>query len=445
MTELGVEYGAKFTLTGPDGTKVVFNDSTDPNYVGILSMESSGLDSADVREDAAEAIEADGGIHGNFFYGRRPVVLQGTIIASSAAQRNERAGKLLRATNAMRADAVLKWTPVGGAEVELKLRRQQPARITGGFVKSFQIAMVSADARILSTASHASSVTSLASGPTATKNASTSYVFGEKSGEGGNWANIGNIFTSNNAYATVSGFEGESQWLVASGFGFSIPTTATVTKIAVFIERKGSNIFDSRLRLFPEKEKSEGETINVDGPVWPASDTVREYIGTLGSFPNWEAPGVTATKVNGANFGVGLKVIVGPEFAAMYSGSVDLIQMKVYYENAPMELTINNSIGNTAAYPVVKLTGPGNIWTLKNATTGQTMVIEANLAAGHVMEINFKNHTITDNGVNIYGKLNFTSSNWWLLEPGSNKITCAVSELATTSTKMEVEYRDTWL
>lgn len=146
----GPEYGVKFTLEGPDGTKAVFNDSTDPNYVGILSPESSGLDSADVRESAADAVEADGGIHGNFFYGRRPVVLQGTIIASSATQRNERASRLKQASNAMRADATLKWTPTGSEEMELKLRRQQPLRITKGFVKEFQLSMVSASALIKS-------------------------------------------------------------------------------------------------------------------------------------------------------------------------------------------------------------------------------------------------------------------------------------------------------
>jgi virginiamycin B lyase len=146
----GPEYGVKFTLEGPDGTKAVFNDSTDPNFVGVLSPESSGLDSADVRESAADAVESDGGVHGDFYYGRRPVVLQGTISASSAAQRNERASKLKQASNAMREDATLKWTPAGGEEMELKVRRQQPVRITKGFVKEFQVPLVSASALIKS-------------------------------------------------------------------------------------------------------------------------------------------------------------------------------------------------------------------------------------------------------------------------------------------------------
>jgi hypothetical protein len=147
MTSLGVEWGAKYTLVGPDGTTVVFNDSSDPNFIGVLSPESSGLDSADIREDATDAVEEDGGHHGDFFEGRRPVVLQGTIIASSATQRNERVGKLKRASRALRRDATLTWEPAGGPEggVELKLRRQQPLRVTKGYVKDFQLGMVAAD------------------------------------------------------------------------------------------------------------------------------------------------------------------------------------------------------------------------------------------------------------------------------------------------------------
>lgn len=151
MSQLGVEYSGTYVLTGPDGARAVFNNTADADFVGMLSPESSGLDSADVREDAQDATEADGGVHGDFYYGRRPVILQGTIIATSKEDRNNKVTKLQRASNAMRGDAVLKWKPSGAAdEVELSLRRQQPLRITGGFVKSFNLAMVSAAAGIKS-------------------------------------------------------------------------------------------------------------------------------------------------------------------------------------------------------------------------------------------------------------------------------------------------------
>lgn len=158
MSSLGIEWGAKYTLVGPDGTTVVFNDSSDPNFIGVLSPESSGLDSPDVREDATDATEEDGGHHGDFFEGRRPVVLQGTIIASSATQRNERVGKLKRATRALRRDATLTWKIAGGVEVELALRRQQPLRVTKGYTKDFQVGMVAADIFPKSVADHTSTL-----------------------------------------------------------------------------------------------------------------------------------------------------------------------------------------------------------------------------------------------------------------------------------------------
>lgn len=156
MSALGVEWGCKYVLEGPDGTRAVFNDDTDEDFVGILSPESSGLDSADVREDSQDATEADGGVHGDFYYGRRPVILQGTVIASGAEDRNAKVAKIKAASNALRADATLTWEPVGGPEggVELKLRRQQPLRITKGWVKDFQIPMVSASAEIFSITKH---------------------------------------------------------------------------------------------------------------------------------------------------------------------------------------------------------------------------------------------------------------------------------------------------
>lgn len=154
MSDLGVDYGVPFVLEGPDGTRAVFNDDSDEDYVGILGEESSGLDSAEVRENAQDATEADGGVHGNFYYGRRPVILAGTVVADSLSDRRSKITKLKRASNALREDSSLTWEPPSGPEVALSLRRQQPIRVTGGVVKSFQVPLVSASAFIESVATH---------------------------------------------------------------------------------------------------------------------------------------------------------------------------------------------------------------------------------------------------------------------------------------------------
>lgn len=169
-----VQIDTKYTLTGPDGTVAVFNDPTDPNYVGVLT-EITGLDSPEVRESADDLVQMDGGIHGDFFYGRRPMVLTGIFLnPASATDRNTRQDRLMRATNALRGNATLRWTPSGGVEQFLALRRQQPLRVEGNWQKQFQVALVAADPRIYSWALNSQTV-SAASGGTSGRAYSKSY------------------------------------------------------------------------------------------------------------------------------------------------------------------------------------------------------------------------------------------------------------------------------
>lgn len=147
----GPQYSAIYILTGPDNTRAVFNDQTDPDFVGVLT-EITGLDSPDVRENADDLVQMDGGIHGDFFYGRRPVVLSGIVLNPlSADERNVRMTKLMQASNAMRDDAILSWTLENNNQQFLSVRRQQPLRITGNWQKEFQCSLVAADPRIYST------------------------------------------------------------------------------------------------------------------------------------------------------------------------------------------------------------------------------------------------------------------------------------------------------
>lgn len=148
---MGLQVGTVYTLTGPDGTRAVFNDKNDPDFVGFLDDDNgiTGLDSPEVRESSDVLVEADGGVHGSFYYGRRPVVLQGWVPPEEPhAFVNERIDRLQRASNAMRGDAELRWTEDGSDERRLLLRRQQPVRVTDRRPKKFQIPLVSARAEI---------------------------------------------------------------------------------------------------------------------------------------------------------------------------------------------------------------------------------------------------------------------------------------------------------
>lgn len=158
MTSLsfGPEYGVKFTMIPSTevgtSTVAVFNDESSADFVGILDPnECSGLDSPEIREDLQNRTEDHGAIWApSNFFGPRPVILAGIIRANTVEQRNERASKLITASHSLtETNSRIEWTPKGGGPLSLQVRKQQPTRITGGFVKKFQVALVAADPRIL--------------------------------------------------------------------------------------------------------------------------------------------------------------------------------------------------------------------------------------------------------------------------------------------------------
>jgi hypothetical protein len=147
----GPQLSAKFEIVGPTGARVVLNDQNDRDYIGMIT-DLTGLDSADVRESASDFVQMDGGVHGDFFYGRRPITLSGLLINPiSADDRNRRMTALMRATNAMRTDGTLLWTLQNGYSQYVRFRRQAPLRITGNWQKTFQASIVAADPRIYGT------------------------------------------------------------------------------------------------------------------------------------------------------------------------------------------------------------------------------------------------------------------------------------------------------
>lgn len=155
---MAYELDGPYILTGPNGVRVVLGNGNtaraDPDWIGFLNPEDgvTGLDSADVRESADLLVEADGGVHGSFYYGRRPFTLSGWIDTNvSLAVMSERADKLLAATNAMRADGTLVWTESHRPQTGVWFRRGAPVRISGRARKVFTLPLVSADDRIVGT------------------------------------------------------------------------------------------------------------------------------------------------------------------------------------------------------------------------------------------------------------------------------------------------------
>lgn len=143
---LGVEQGAVYELVAPSGARAVINDPSSPDFAGFLTSAPTGLERAGVRENAENLPEADGGIHGAFYRERMPFTLSGVVDTREDGANVGAQDRLLRATNALRADAMLRWVPSTIDEgVQVAFREQQPTRITGRRPKTFLVAGVAED------------------------------------------------------------------------------------------------------------------------------------------------------------------------------------------------------------------------------------------------------------------------------------------------------------
>jgi len=432
MSSLGVEWGTKYTLTGPDGTVVTFNDSTDPNFVGFLNPESSGLETADVREDGQDSTEEDGGVNGQFFFGRRPVILQGTVIANSKTQRNERVGKIKRASNALREDAILKWKPEGApAEVELRLRRQQRIAITKGFVKDFMLPFVCADAFIKTVSEKTLTLLRAQSKVAASVE--------EKEAGANIWSNLTNALGSDNLYATTSAEgSGKTPYIRVGNYAFALTAGVKIMGVEAFIEKKGTSMKDLSVML----STSTGAAVGTDksvGAALPGADTVAVFGG-----PNdlWGLSGtLTKAVIESVQFAINYRAQATVAGEGTGTVSVDQIKAIVYYADE----TKPKNEGDTGAFPIVTVEGPISTLTLKNKTTGKELILAGlGLLAGETLTIDFDNHTVKKGTTSLYSAVTFAGSTWWTLAPGENEVE-AIATGAGATTKVTMSYRDTFL
>lgn len=138
---------------------------------------------------------------------------------------------------------------------------------------------------------------------------------------GNAWSNPGNAAASDNAYATAS--SNGTQYLKATGFGFSIPTGATIDGIVVEWERKtsSSGVTDKAVRIV--KAGAVGSTDKSAAGDWPTTDTFKSYGGSTDLWgETW-----TAADINSANFGAA----IATQSTLVRTNSVDSVRITVYY------------------------------------------------------------------------------------------------------------------
>ncbi len=415
MSVLGVEYGCPYVLEGPDGMRIVFNDDTDEDFVGILGPESSGLDSADVREDATDATEEDGGHHGDFFEGRRPVVLVGTIIASSAKDRNEKTNKLKRASRALREDAILTWQPVGSPEVELRVRRQQPLRITKGFVKDFNMPLVAADIFPVGTTTHEESI------EVKQQEKLEAGALDQSKEVGVSWDSLTPVKVSDNSRAkaplnTILEKGVLTRPIAATTYGFALPSNSIIAGVRPSVERRKTGtetVKDNSLKLVVN-DVYEGEN-QKNAAAWTTNDTVVSYGGASDTF----GLPLTQAQVESTKFGFVITVNRGAEISET-TAEIDHMSLRVYYMAESM--TIENA-GDAPAAPTLTISGPFDVpIEIENVTTEQKIVLDPPKLESGTLTIDFKNHTIMLNGETAYSWLQFGESEWFDLQPGENEI-----------------------
>jgi hypothetical protein len=142
-------------LISPTGDRAVVGNSSaavaDADFCGMLDPESNIqglLDRAGIRESSTDLTEADGASHGSFWLSRRTGTMQGVLLPSELNMAVVAAAesKLKRATRALRADGILRWTPPNDSSPrQLRFRVQDGPRITGRRPKAWQLTLVSTD------------------------------------------------------------------------------------------------------------------------------------------------------------------------------------------------------------------------------------------------------------------------------------------------------------
>lgn len=117
--------------------------------------------------------------------------------------------------------------------------------------------------------------------------------------------------------------------------------------------------------------------------------------------------------------------IIGPSGTAAEVGrNYNLSFDRTYPLSNPIGGTDVENSGNTTAWPRILLMGDCTNPRLRNLTTGKEYDFSgATIPAGTWWTIDTVNRTIVDqNGVTQMDKLDFTVSEWWGLEPGTNTL-----------------------
>ena len=158
------------------------------------------------------------------------------------------------------------------------------------------------------------------------------------------WSNPGNAASSNDSYATCALTSSYGDWLRGVNYNFTtadIPAGSTIDGIEFQIERKanGTNRA-SDSAIFMRKTSGQVGNSQAVGTTWTASDVVATYGGATSLMgTSWTESDI----VGNSDFGIDLSMAA----AAAVTGSVDHMQIRIYFTEASGDIT--GTVSATAA------------------------------------------------------------------------------------------------
>ena len=144
------------------------------------------------------------------------------------------------------------------------------------------------------------------------------------------WSDPGNVVASDNTRSFSGLLAGaQSNYLLASGFGFSIPDGSTIDGVVVEIEKSASytGVVDNRVRIV--KGGVVGATDKAAVGIWDTLSASEAYTTYGGASDKWGETW-TAADINASDFGVAISARNNhPKFPR--TAYVDHVRITVYY------------------------------------------------------------------------------------------------------------------
>ncbi|XOB40392.1 MAG: IPT/TIG domain-containing protein [Candidatus Nealsonbacteria bacterium] len=220
------------------------------------------------------------------------------------------------------------------------------------------------------------------------------------------WTGYTNVYASDDSRATASLDKAIiSYYIKATGFGFSIPTGATINGIEVEIERSEAetdgNIKDNSVKIV------KGGTISGDEKAdtvtaWPTNDA--DAYATYGGSTDLWGVSWTAEDINSADFGVAIAAKnTVPGKPTIETAQVDHIRITVTYTPFVLTTTIANGTdpSNATIAPGASIIDIDSFTFQTNAGTDSITAVTTTLSAGSSEGISEIRIT-SDDGTTLY-------------------------------------------